>query len=187
MLYPLIAAALLAVPAEPVPSRYYFTLFGGQSIPFRPRTAHTWATYAKATPTTDGSVYVESFTISWLPAVGPIRQPVARRAANAPPGFCSSASRASHSGQSSATITSTRGLPGKTWFVVCASMAPGSETAVRRAGFRLPVWLLLVVLLLIVIMVIVFLNISGDAPAAAALLDSGAPALFPPYHLPIAA
>ena len=77
--------------------------------------------------------------------------------------------------------------PGTAPTVRIARAGPGSETAVRRAGFRLPVWLLLVVLLLIFIMVIVFLSISGDAPAAAALLDSGAPAPFTPHHLPIAA
>src|SRR5262245_9567772 len=51
-------------------SRYFFTLFGGQSLPFRPRTGHTWATFAKTTPTTDGKMLIESFTISWLPATG---------------------------------------------------------------------------------------------------------------------
>jgi hypothetical protein len=62
-----------AVPAsEPDAPRYYFILFGGQSVPFRPRTAHTWATFVKATPAADGSHAVESFTISWLPADGPV-------------------------------------------------------------------------------------------------------------------
>ncbi len=57
-------------------SRYYFTLFGGQGVPFRARTAHTWAIYAKTTPMVNGSTGVESFTISWLPAdanVQPLR------------------------------------------------------------------------------------------------------------------
>ena len=38
-----------ALPAEAVAApRYFFVLFGGQSVPFKPRTAHTWATYVKA-------------------------------------------------------------------------------------------------------------------------------------------
>jgi hypothetical protein len=69
----LIFLAALGSPPAPAPTpagtpRYYFTLFAGQSVPFRPRTAHTWATWAKATPRADGTVAVESFTISWLPA-----------------------------------------------------------------------------------------------------------------------
>ena len=73
-----VAAALLTAPAAPAPavaaeSRYYFILFGGQSIPFKPRTAHTWATFVKATPAADGTVCLESVTISWLPAEGPVR------------------------------------------------------------------------------------------------------------------
>src|SRR5262249_25589743 len=44
--------------------RYYMLLFGGQSERFRPRTAHTWATYVKVTP----NAPLEEFTISWLPA-----------------------------------------------------------------------------------------------------------------------
>ncbi len=52
--------------------RYFIILFGGQSIPFRPRTAHTWATFVKATPTPDGTPAIESFTISWLPYDGDV-------------------------------------------------------------------------------------------------------------------
>src|SRR5207237_9156654 len=59
--------ACAPAPAAP---RYYFTRFYDQSVPFRPRTAHTWALYAKATPLADGTVAVEWFTISWLPADG---------------------------------------------------------------------------------------------------------------------
>lgn len=71
--------ASLAAP-EPAPgSRYYFVLFGGQSVPFRPRTAHTWATFVKTTPTADGRQEVEQVTISWLPASGPV-QPLRLRA-----------------------------------------------------------------------------------------------------------
>lgn len=54
-------------------SRYYFILFGGQGVPFRARTAHTWATYAKTTPMVNGQIGVESFTISWLPADGNVK------------------------------------------------------------------------------------------------------------------
>ena len=67
------AAALLTAPtAAPEAPRYYFILFGGQSIPFKPRTAHTWATFVKATPAADGTVVLEAQTISWLPAEGPV-------------------------------------------------------------------------------------------------------------------
>ena len=84
MLASLLTAVALSAPAEPPAEaaagtpRYYFILYGGQSIPFRPRTAHTWATYAKATPMVNGQMAVESFTISWLPADGPVR-PLALR------------------------------------------------------------------------------------------------------------
>ena len=60
-----------AITSEPAP-RYYFMLFAGESIPFRPRTAHTWAIFAKATPMANGAAVVESATISWLPACGPV-------------------------------------------------------------------------------------------------------------------
>jgi hypothetical protein len=72
----LVALALAAAPAaaqdplDPPGTRYYFLLFGGQSVPFKPRTAHTWATWVKATPTGAGPVMLESQTISWLPPDG---------------------------------------------------------------------------------------------------------------------
>jgi hypothetical protein len=71
----LAAATLLTAPAAPAQAepRYYFILFGGQSIPFRPRTAHTWATFVKATPGADGTTTLEPVTISWLPAEGPVQ------------------------------------------------------------------------------------------------------------------
>ena len=76
----LVLAAALSAPADAPPvvpdrcaPRYYFMIFGGQSIPYQPRTAHTWATYAKATPMVNGQVAVESVTISWLPADGRVR------------------------------------------------------------------------------------------------------------------
>lgn len=75
MLASLVLAAAVGSPTDPPtagPPRYYFTLFGGQSVPFKPRTAHTWATFAKATPTADGAVAVEVFTISWLPVSGEV-------------------------------------------------------------------------------------------------------------------
>ncbi len=53
--------------------RYYFILFGGQAIPFRPRTAHTWAIFARAEWHGSQPVAVEYFTISWLPADGPVK------------------------------------------------------------------------------------------------------------------
>ncbi|MCS7021126.1 MAG: hypothetical protein NZU63_04785 [Gemmataceae bacterium] len=65
--------AWAAPPAGVGQCRYYFILFGGQAIPFRPRTAHTWAIFAKAVRQADASLAVEWFTISWLPAEGPVR------------------------------------------------------------------------------------------------------------------
>ena len=81
MFLSLTALALTAplAPAEVAAPRYYFVLFGGQSVPFRPRTAHTWATFVKATPTPGGAVALEQVTISWLPAEGPV-QPLKLRA-----------------------------------------------------------------------------------------------------------
>ena len=68
MLAHLVALVLASAPAaEPAP-RYYVVLFGGQSIPFQPRTAHTFATFVKATPAADGAMALEQVTISWLPA-----------------------------------------------------------------------------------------------------------------------
>ncbi len=66
------AAGSVAWPSPSAPARYFFTLFAGQSVPFRPRTAHTWATWTKVTPSADGLV-VEPITISWLPASGVVR------------------------------------------------------------------------------------------------------------------
>jgi hypothetical protein len=73
-----VLATLLAAPLhpEPVPpgsSRYYFILFAGQSVPFIPQTAHTWATFVKATPQADGTLTLEVVTISWLPVDGKVR------------------------------------------------------------------------------------------------------------------
>ena len=67
---------MLSSPTEPTPTgspRYYFVLFGGQSIPYRPRTAHTFAAFVKTTPVSDGTILIDSFTISWLPATGDVR------------------------------------------------------------------------------------------------------------------
>ncbi len=73
MLASIVAVTLLTAPAEPAAPRYYFVLFGGQSIPFQPRTAHTWATFVKATPAANGTTILEPVTISWLPAEGPVQ------------------------------------------------------------------------------------------------------------------
>ena len=71
----LAVAALTAPATTPVVEapRYYFVLFGGQSVPFSPRTAHTFATFVKATPIAPGRLTVEQVTISWLPAEGPVQ------------------------------------------------------------------------------------------------------------------
>jgi hypothetical protein len=72
----LFAAATLAptAAAQPIPvgPRYYVMFFGADAGRFRPTRAHTWATYVRATPTADGSIFVEPVTISWLPADGSI-------------------------------------------------------------------------------------------------------------------
>ena len=98
MLSFLVAAAALGAPADALPlapvaplaplpplaplapvapaadqSRYFFILYGGQSLPYKPRTAHTWATFVKSAPDPDGVVRVESFTISWLPETGEVK------------------------------------------------------------------------------------------------------------------
>jgi hypothetical protein len=53
--------------------RYYVTLFGGQGDLFRPRTAHTWATFVRTTATPSGEQVVSEDTISWLPATLDVR------------------------------------------------------------------------------------------------------------------
>ena len=79
----ILAATLLSAPPDTAPvaeaPRYFFILYAGQSVPFRARTAHTWATGVK----TVGGVVVETITVSWLPAdanVQPLRlRPVRAR------------------------------------------------------------------------------------------------------------
>lgn len=66
------ASADTPAPSCP-PARYYLLLFGGQGNILRPRTAHTWATYVRAEPRADGTIGLEPFTISWLPATLTIR------------------------------------------------------------------------------------------------------------------
>lgn len=86
-----LAAAVMVASGEPAPPeppgrtitvafteavsapRYYFILFGGQSVPFLPRTAHTFATFVKFTPSARGEPAMEQVTISWLPAEGPVQ------------------------------------------------------------------------------------------------------------------
>lgn len=62
----LIAASL--VPNFSGRPKTYVILFGGQAEQFRPRTAHTWATFVRGTPAS-----FETFTISWLPVKLPVR------------------------------------------------------------------------------------------------------------------
>jgi len=71
----LVAALVLASALSDPPvasTRYFFILYGGQSMPFRPRTAHTWATFVKTAPDAAGVIHAESVTISWLPASGEV-------------------------------------------------------------------------------------------------------------------
>ena len=74
MLSLLVFAAFLNEPTEVRPpncasetTRYYFTLFAGESVPIRLRTAHTWGVYARTIPTDGGGLSLEIITISWLP------------------------------------------------------------------------------------------------------------------------
>src|SRR5439155_25181493 len=53
--------------------RYYMTLFGTQSVPFRTRYTHTWAIFARTAMTPAGEVVVAVDTISWMPATLEIR------------------------------------------------------------------------------------------------------------------
>lgn len=69
----LATAAGGAAPPGPPGPRYYVILFAGQSVPFRPPTAHTWATFVRATPTPAGPVDLDVVTISWLPAGRDVR------------------------------------------------------------------------------------------------------------------
>jgi hypothetical protein len=76
----LVVAVALGAPADPVSPapavtqpRYFFMLYGGQSLPFKPRTAHTWATFVRTAPSPDGALLVEHFTISWLPVTGEVK------------------------------------------------------------------------------------------------------------------
>lgn len=57
----------------PSGERYYVTLFGGQGDLFRPRTAHTWATFVRTVVTSAGETIVSEDTISWLPATLNVR------------------------------------------------------------------------------------------------------------------
>lgn len=53
--------------------RYYIVVFGTQSVPYRIRYTHTWATFVKTT-TADGAETVAAVdTISWLPATLKVR------------------------------------------------------------------------------------------------------------------
>ena len=74
----LIALALssTAATAQPCPSRYYFVLFAGESVPFLPRTAHTWGVYAEATPTACGSAFAIE---PWMNEPMSLRRPFMRR------------------------------------------------------------------------------------------------------------
>lgn len=53
--------------------RYYMTLFGAQSVPFRTRNTHTFATFTRTTPTPSGEAVAESHTVSWLPSTLRVR------------------------------------------------------------------------------------------------------------------
>lgn len=73
-----VAAPAFAQPPAPVVllgggERYFVTLFGGQGDLFRPRTAHTWATFVRTFVTPAGEVVVGEDTISWLPATLNVR------------------------------------------------------------------------------------------------------------------
>jgi hypothetical protein len=61
-------------PAGPaLGERYYITLFGAQSVPFRVRYTHTWATYVRTVITPAGEFPAAINTVSWMPATLSIR------------------------------------------------------------------------------------------------------------------
>lgn len=74
----LVGCAVSSAGADPVSppvcgeSRYYILLFGGQAD-WRPQTAHTWATFVRATRHPSGITLIDNFTISWLPEKLPVR------------------------------------------------------------------------------------------------------------------
>ncbi len=53
--------------------RYYLTIFGAQSVPYRVPFTHTWAAFTRTAATPTGEVVVESHAISWMPATLKIR------------------------------------------------------------------------------------------------------------------
>ena len=72
-----VCAAAVGCPsafAQSLPGEhYYLTVFGSQSVPYRTRYTHTWATFVRAAPLADGGVSVQADTISWMPATLHIR------------------------------------------------------------------------------------------------------------------
>ena len=63
------AAAGAPLPGE----RYYMTLFGAQSDPYRTSHTHTWATFVRTTATSTGEMPTAIDTVSWMPATRAIR------------------------------------------------------------------------------------------------------------------
>src|SRR4051812_2089210 len=65
--------AVVSNSLPPSGERYYITLFGGQGDLFRPRTAHTWATFVRTVVTPAGEQILSEDNISWLPATLNVR------------------------------------------------------------------------------------------------------------------
>src|SRR5581483_681827 len=61
-----VALLLLAVPAAPAQERYYLIVFGAQQNPPNPNYSHSFAIFAKATPTCAGGYALQSHLISWM-------------------------------------------------------------------------------------------------------------------------
>lgn len=78
----LLSLASFAIGAEPslqhslplpTPERYYLTLYGAESSPFRIRHTHTFATFTRTAVTPSGEIPLSTDTISWMPATLNIR------------------------------------------------------------------------------------------------------------------
>lgn len=67
----LLAGSSAAEPADG--ERYYMTVFGAQSVPFRTRHTHTFAEFTRTVPTPTGEAVAETHTVSWLPATLRVR------------------------------------------------------------------------------------------------------------------
>lgn len=68
-----IAVLLLAAGPLAAGERYFLTLFGAQASPPRTPLTHTFAVFTRTAPQPDGTVTLDSHTVSWMPATLRIR------------------------------------------------------------------------------------------------------------------